>query len=220
MRVRIPITGVCTLLVGNLAAQTMAPVSQSRTVRADAFNYNCPPPWTATQSASAPDFNLFSETVSVAVGPGSAAASQTSELLSTLVTATGFARNSASSFDNGGSAWSVFSFDFRLDQAAPFSLAGKLFTDNFFGAGAAQSTVSLSGVFSDSCTGFQERPYLASGILAPGVYTLAISSQSSSPPGIGGTTASYELNFSLTPEPSNFAGLALLIGISHRRRRH
>ena len=36
MRVRIPIAGICTLLAGNLAAQTMVPVSQSRTIRADA----------------------------------------------------------------------------------------------------------------------------------------------------------------------------------------
>lgn len=187
------------LLCFSTQAQPITPVSQNRFVQ------------NTTQSITAADFGPF-----VASVPG---ASQNSQILPNMLTGTA----SIGVNDNNRNAQSHFEVTFDLSAPITYQLEGSV-AGTYATASCTSSVTlldSLNQPIFDRTTNFLQwtRNFNVTDTLPAGQYTLRVDSTGFNGDPIGGfAVGSYNVTFSIVPEPATLASLAFMLCAARFRR--
>lgn len=226
-----PIAVLCTAAMAP-AGTAYVPVSQSRYISIEASVTAGEASDTASAYDEASGFSEFSSAVDGYASLGDpnhprgagGNASQYSAFLPDSIVALGF----ASTFSDPNhpfyvAAFSESGFDAEFDVASPtaFELVGSVASS---GAGDGYASVSIfgpTGTLLDLVSAGRDDPYMLTGTLAPGSYTIAVLAGSETSAAGRSSTAGFEMTLRFVPEPATAA--PLLIGwlvLSGFRRRH
>lgn len=197
------------LFVSPASGSELVPVSQDRWVSVHAFAQDFMGSDEDSASLAAPDFGLFQAdttvtatiTFATAFGQGS----QTSEILSASMTATGDMSASGDGFDYDASfvadGGSHFEVTFDVTEPLSFTLSGEISASGVL----STTTVALdgpSGSIVAISAANQTTPILETGMLVPGTHTLVVDADGT---GFGDffsffpASGSYDVLFTVTP---------------------
>jgi hypothetical protein len=195
----------------NVTAQLITPVSQARSISANAGG--------VTASTNAPDFRPFNASVSESAN-SFANASQNSQINGSSILASGGVSYSFPGNGSGGSAGadSEFSVTFTIAAPSSYTLAMS-FSFPYGGGGGVQSLSGTGGtiyqVLGPNGSGS------TSGVLSPGQYVVSVDCETAH--AVDSGQGSFSLDLELVPEPSTLAmvtlGLGVVLGARQFRRR-
>jgi hypothetical protein len=196
------------LVVPELPAQTIVPVSQTRTISAFSSSLSS----STNASDSAVDFGVFNSQITLA----NSSASQNSMIDTATITASGAAHGTFNPPNTGSSA-SDFSVTFTLASSCLFTLSGSMLTiyDQSFPTPADVDLSSTNGTVFHLDGGFStfnnQAPttFSTNGVLASGQYTLSAHVVGE---GDHFGNENFNLSFSVTPVPEPATSVLLLLG--------
>lgn len=230
LRVCLGIPASMALTCAAIAGQSLTPVDQARTVSAEAVIVT-EDIFQDSQSDAATDFGPFNSSVTATAQTGpqppraSATASQQSQINSDSLIGAGSATAQADAgftINMSAHGSSEFSVAFSIAAQTEYLLTGLLDADS--GPGSTippTASATLSGPGGDlyvNSISSGSSPLFSAGILDPGQYELSVFASAAVEESGHETSAAFDFNFSLIPEPSSLAGLAL-VGIVGLRRR-
>lgn len=214
------------------AGPMLTPISQQRTVEAEAAVRFGEDTASDIDSDGAPDFGPFNSSVAASAQltsqPGTSAGSASQQSLINPNSLSGIGSASASAepgfaFEMTASGGSFYNVTFSLADATEYSFTGQLDAGVAGSAGQPLAQATLSDVGGDVYavnTTSGPTAILSSGILAPGTYTIDVIATAFIEASGESASASFDFNFTLVPEPASLLGLSfawLCVGLRRRR---